>query len=329
MRSLLKFVLFVAVLAIGGYFVRQEGLQGLKERLFPPQAPQSNGTSAVPGVPAQPPVPDQLNAIRLATFNISPLDDQKLAKPFAAMRLAQILQQFDVVALQDIQAPNQSTLVRLVEQINTMGRHYDYVLPPQVGRDPVTQYSAFIFDRATIEVDRRTVYNVDDPSRQLRRRPLVASFRARGVDPSQAFTFTLINVHVSQEQVSTELDLLDDVYRAVRDDGREEDDIILLGDLETDDRHLGQLGQVPYLTCSVFLAPSTVQARLADNVVFNRRATVEFPGRSGVLDLMRQFNLGTREVVELAYHFPVWAEFSIYEGGQAGHVAATPRDLIR
>lgn len=328
MRKLLKFVLLVAVLAVGGYFVRQYGLQGVKERLFPPQAAQSNEATPVAGVPAQPPVPERLSSIRIATFNISPLDDHKLAKPFAAMRLAQILQQFDVVAIQDIQAPNQSTLVRLVEQVNTMGRHYDYVLPPHVGRDTVAQYSAFVFDRATVEVDRRTVYNVDDPTRQLRRRPLVASFRARGVDPSQAFTFTLINVHVSQEQVSTELDLLDDVYRAVRDDGRNEDDIILLGDLETDDRHLGQLGQVPQLTCSVFLAPSTVQARLADNIVFNRHATVEFTGRSGVLDLMRQFNLGTREVVELAYHFPVWAEFSIYEGGQAGHVAAMPRDTL-
>jgi deoxyribonuclease-1-like protein len=325
MRRAVQLVALIAVLAGGWYAWSQYG-ERLKRwaRSSGPEKP-----ATVAGAPVQPPVPERLRSIRIATFNVSPLDERKLTKPFILMRLAQTLEQFDLVALQDIQAPNQSVLVRLLEQVNAMGRHYDYVLPPQVGRDPVAQYSAFVFDRATVEVDRRTVYNVEDPTRQLRRQPLVASFRARGADPSQAFTFTLINVHVSQEQVSAELDLLDDVYRGVRDDGRNEDDIILLGSLETDDRHLGQLGQVPHLTCSVFMAPSTVQARLADNILFNRRATVEFTGRSGVLDLMRQFDMGTREVIELAYHFPVWAEFSIFEGGQAGHVAAAPTEAAR
>lgn len=328
MRKLIFPVLLVLA-AGGGYLLSQYDLQGLKEFQFRPRVAPAKDPAPVAGVPAQPPVPERLNSIRIATFNFSPLDEQKLAKPFVAMRLAQVLQQFDLIAVQDVQAPNQSVLVRLIEMINTMGRHYDYVLPPSVGRDVVHQYSALVFDRATIEVDRRTVYSVEDPTRQLRRKPLVASFRTRGAGPSEAFTFTLVNVHVSPEQVSTELDLLDDVYRAVRDDGRNEDDIILLGDLETDDRHLGQLGQVPHLTCAVFLTPSTVQARLADNLVFDRRATVEFTGRSGVLDFMRQFNLSTREVAELAYHFPVWAEFSIYEGGQAGQVATGPAAVRR
>jgi len=314
----------IAALAGGGWYFythyEVQGLQGLAVR--PRGAPPP--TAPTPGAPVQPPVPERLSSIRVATFNVSPLCDAKLNKPNVAPRLVQTLQQFDIVALQDIQSPNQSVVVRLLELINASGRHYDCVLPPSVGRDPVQQYMAFLFDRATVEVDRRTVYSVDDPSRQLRRKPLVASFRARGVAPADAFTFTLIGVHTSAEQVSVELDLLDDVFRAVRDNGSNEDDVILLGDLGTNDRHLGQLGQVPHITCSVFNIPTTVQARLVDNLLFDRRATVEFTGRCGVLDLMRQFNLSTREIMEISHHFPVWAEFSIYEGGQAGHVAAVP-----
>lgn len=315
-------VLLLAVIAGGAYLFSQYEIQGLKNLSFKPRTPTSSENPPVPGAPAQPPVPERLHSIRVATFNVTPLAPQKLAKSQVMGRLVQVIQQFDVVALQGVQAPNQSVIVQLLEQVNAGGRHYDFALPPSVGRDPVVEYSAILFDRATIEIDRRTVCSVEDPTRQLWRKPLVASFRARGTAPEDAFTFTLVNVHTSPEQVSTELDLLDDVFRAVRDSGWNEDDVILLGDLGTDDRHLGQLGQVPHLACAIFGVPTTLQARPVDNVLFDRRATVEFTGRSGVFDLMRQFNLPARETMEISSHFPVWAEFSIFEGGQAGQVAA-------
>lgn len=325
--------LWVAALvagALGGWYLYTHyevvGLQGVKLR---PRAPISEGGRKETPAPGEPPVPDRLRSIRIASFNINPLDEQKLNQPAVAARLVQVIQKFDIVAIQDVQAPNQGVVVRLVEQVNAGGRHYDFAVPPSVGRDPVEQYSALLFDRATVEIDRRTVYSVDDPTGQLRRKPLVASFRARGADPADAFTFTLINVHVSPDQLSTELELLDDVFRAVRDDGRNEDDIIMLGDLGTDDRHLGQLARVPYLACCIVGVPSTVQAKLVDNVLFDRRATVEFTGRSGVLDVMRQWNLSAREIVQISNHFPVWAEFSIYEGGQAGPIAETPTNEPR
>jgi hypothetical protein len=40
------------------------------------------------------------------------------------------------------------------------------------------------------------------------------------------------------------------------------------------------------------------------------------------MDLMREFNLALRDAVEISDHLPVWAEFSVYEGGQAGHIVA-------
>jgi hypothetical protein len=199
------------------------------------------------------------------------------------------------------------------------------VTAPAVGREPVRQYSAFIFDRATIEVDRATVAVVVDPTHKFRRPPLVAAFRARGPDPSEAFTFTLINVHTDAQQAAEELDALADVFRAVRDDGRGEDDIILLGNLGTDERHLGRLGKVPHITPAVAAGSASVGGlRLTDNLLFDRRATVEFTGRSGIVDLVREAGLSPRDAAELSDHPAVWAEFSIYEGGRAGPVAARP-----
>ena len=317
-------VLLVAAGAGAWYFLQHYQVQGLERVTIKPRAPEPGS----PGAPARPEaelpaVPAGKDTIRIATFNCGPLDQAKLSRPQVLNRLAQVIRRFDIVALQDIQARNQAAVRQLVEQVNADARHYHYAVASNVDQDVVHQFSAFVFDLATIQIDRNTVCPVDDPGGRFRHPPLVAAFRARGPDPTQAFTFTLINVHSEPEQAATELNLLDDVLRAVRNDGRNEDDIVMLGDLGTDDRHLGELGGVPNLTCAVFAMPTTTRGTEAtDNLLFDFRATKEFTGRSGVMDLMRELSLSMQEATELSGHLPVWAEFSVYEGGQAGQVAS-------
>jgi deoxyribonuclease-1-like protein len=53
-----------------------------------------------------------------------------------------------------------------------------------------------------------------------------------------------------------------------------------------------------------------------DNLVFDGRATSEFTGRSGVLDLMVEYGLSEEQALEVSDHFPVWAEFSVFESGR-------------
>lgn len=36
---------------------------------------------------------------------------------------------------------------------------------------------------------------------------------------------------------------------------------------------------------------------------------------------MREFNLSLDQALQVSDHLPVWAEFSVYEGGRAGSVA--------
>jgi len=257
--------------------------------------------------------------IRMATANFGPLDQAKVAKQHVAGRLVQTIRQFDLVALQGIQARDPGLLVQLLEQTNTGGRHYDFAVAPQVGREPTRQYNAFVFDNDTIEIDRRTVVWVDNRAGQFADPPLVAAFRCRGPAPNEAFTYTAINVQISPERTAEELAILAKVYRAVRDDGRNEDDIILMGTLGTDEEHLGPLAVLPNVCSAVSATPTTLRGmRGVDNILFDRRATCEFSHRSGVLDLVRQFNLSPREAAEVADHLPVWAEFSVFEGGQAG-----------
>jgi len=134
-----------------------------------------------------------------------------------------------------------------------------------------------------------------------------------------------VNIHTDPDETEAELNALDDVFRAVRADGRNEDDVVILGDLNADDRHLGQLGEMSGIAWVVSGIPTNTRGTSQyDNIVFDRNATREYVGRGGVFDFMREYNLTQDEALDISDHLPVWGEFSVYEGGAIGRVAARP-----
>jgi deoxyribonuclease-1-like protein len=283
--------------------------------------------------------------IRIATFNIQVFGEHKLADARTAEVLARIIRKFDVVAIQEIRAKDPNLMARFLQLVNAGGFQYDCVVGPRLGRSDSKEQYAYIFDLTRVEIDRTSLYTVADPDDLLHREPYVAGFRARGAPPQEAFTFVLIDIHTDPDETDTELNALDDVFRAVRNDGRGEDDVILLGDLNAgpalntsfggptrrvqpgvDDSNLGQLGAIPYIAYVVSGVPTNTRGdKTYDNILFDRRATTEYTGTAGVLDVMREFNLTMDQALLVSDHLPVWAEFSVYEGGRPGNVAANPQ----
>ena len=322
MKRPLLLVVPLALVVGGWWFFQHYQIEGLDQVHIKPR----DGAAWLSNGPSEEVPPARGGeAIKIASFNIQVFGESKLAKAPVMKVLAEVVRRFDVVAVQEVRAAQQDVLPRFVEMVNAEGAHYDFVLGPRLGRSSSKEQYAFIYDRARLELDRQSVYTVDDPDDRLHREPLVAGFSARGPPSSQAFTFTLVNIHTDPDEVPAELAALDDVFRAVRDDGRREDDIIMLGDLNADDQHLGELGSVPYLTHAISGKPSNTRGTaLYDNILFDSRATTEFTGHAGVFDLMREFNLTLADALEVSDHLPVWAEFSMREGGAPGRLATLP-----
>ncbi|MGW8258248.1 MAG: exonuclease/endonuclease/phosphatase family protein, partial [Thermoguttaceae bacterium] len=267
----------------------------------------------------------------IASFNLDGLDENKLNTLLVSEVLTRVVPQFELIALEGVRGKNQGALVRLVERINALGgRNYNFATGPSQKRDGIEHYSAFVFDRAVLDIDLTMLNFVEDPLDRFRHKPLVGAFRVHGIDPAQAFTFRLLVVETDPKKPAQELDLLAEVYRKLRNDGRNEDDIITLGDFQADDAHLGRLGNLLGMTAVISNIPTTVRGtQLLDNILFDRRATSEFTGRCGVVDLMRQFELTIEQASAISSHLPVWAEFSSYEGGQKGYVPSTPAAQIK
>jgi len=265
------------------------------------------------------------DTIRIASFNIQVFGTAKFNKAEVSDILAQVVRYFDVVAIQEVRSADETLVPRFVDLVNSAGRNYEYVIGPRLGRTSSKEQYAFLFDTERIEVDRRTIYTVSDPDDRLHREPLVAQFRVRGLPANEAFTFKLMNIHTDPDEVPAELEALADALRAVRSDGSGEDDVILLGDLNADDDHYGALRGVYDLTWALSRTPTnTQQNHMYDNLLFDRNATSEFHGRSGVLNLRTEFGLSLEQALAISDHLPVWGEFSAYEGGGEQRLATRP-----
>ncbi len=337
MGRMLTFALLVAIVGGGTYLLMNYSVSIARDgngarTIKIVRRTATAGTAPASSAPANlVPAAVGQTTIRIATFNVDRLDAHKLANRQVNDVLLRLIPHFDILAVQGLQSRNVGLLHELVEQVNAMGHHYDFAAGKILPEQSAELFGAFLFDRRTIEIDHALASPIRDPAGWFRRRPLVAEFRTRGADPAAAFTFKLINVHTDLDRAEAELDLLDNVYQAVRDDrtiqegGPSEDDVILLGDLAADPANLGELGKLLDITVAVTSTPTTFRGtRPIDNILFNRRATTEFTGRAGVLDLMRQFDLTPEIARQVSRHLPVWAEFSTIEGGDYDHLAKQP-----
>lgn len=269
-----------------------------------------------------PPAARGKGTIRIASFNLQAFGPAKAERRDTLELIARMVRRFDVVAMQEVRSERPDALQQLLARVNATGGHYGLIAGPRVGRTAVKEQFIFLYDQATIEADLSAAYTVEDPDDLLHRPPFVGCFRARGPSAEQAFTFSLVNLHVDPDEVAEEVKVLDNVFFAVRDDGRGEDDVILLGDFNADDRNLQDLGRVSGMLAAISGRPTnTRQTAQYDNLVFQLPATSEYAGQSGVFDFMREFNLTMDQALQVSDHMPVWAEFSVLEGGAQSAVA--------
>lgn len=274
------------------------------------------------------------NVIRIASFKVQPDFQQGQRATSEAMAIdliADICRRYDAIAFQGIDFQSSMWLRRLTEKMNQI----PIAGTPIAGRPAITNLanyafisdrerivagetvSAIVFNEATLEMDRSQWYTVADPDNILTREPIVGWFRTRGPSSNEAFTFSLVNIKLDSRRPEMELGRIGDLYRAIRNDGRQEDDVLIVGDFNTADNGLRPMRKRNGLTWVVSnRATTTRYDSQNDNLVFNDVATVEFTGRGGVFDFMRHYNLRLDAALSVSEHMPVWGEFSIYEGTQ-------------
>ena len=255
--------------------------------------------------------------ILIASFNIQVFGESKMKDPWVMERIVHILRQFDIVAIQEVRATNQSLIPRLIEMVNAQGAKYDYVLGPRLGRTDSKEQYAYVYDSNSVVTHQDACYTIKDEQDLLHREPFVARFVSRVPQNVRPFSFSLVNMHTDPDEVKFELPVMDTVLTSIREYEyvyAQEDDVLLMGDLNASPKQFGKLAQVRDIFWTVDTEPTnTIRKSVYDNIIFDRRLTTEFTGRCGVLDMCQMFNCRTEEALRISDHLPIWAEFSSFE----------------
>lgn len=308
--------------------------EGAREPFHATRRSHGSGYSSLPSASGAIPVSTSRQArrsIRIATFAIDGTSGDRRDVSKTTM-LADICRRYDVIALQCIEnASATGTASRMLDDlVSHMNRQqlgmnagvlpeYQLLIGQSHARMNQGTQLAIVFDARAVQLDEGHWYTMNDPDGALGTPPIVAWFRTRGVPLDQAFTFSLVNVQLDAHRPDQELIYVSEIFRAVRDDGRHEDDVILAGNFNAGDRGLGPVQKRFGLTWVISGVPTnTRRTAQFENVVFNGGATVEYTGQFGVFDFLKHYNLRLVDALELSSHLPVWAEFSLREGDSTG-----------
>lgn len=274
--------------------------------------------------------------IRIATFNIQTFDKTKASDAEVMPILAQVISQFDVVAIQEVQGGDSEPIQALVDLLRASGAYYSATVSEPIGRMSQTESYAYIWDETRIQFVNQSAYLVQDQADRMHREPMVASFESRAglADGRRPFRFTLINAHTSSSEVDAsaiadEMNVLDDVFVRVRDYDYKmtgEEDCIMLGDLNVDTVGLRELGQIPnIISIAGDLKTNTLRTETFDHILIDRTMTREFTGRFGQIDFVLDLELSQEQALRVSDHLSLWAEFSAYEMPRFEAVANQPQ----
>ena len=263
--------------------------------------------------------------LRVGSWALNGLGSGKLSNEEIRRNLVRVIRQFDMVALQQLSASERDLVPLLVDAVNAgpsdgEDRHYDFVIGKPSGPSGSREQLAFIFDSGRIRVDRSQTYTVADPDDRMTYDPLVGWFQAAEPRVDSAWTFSVANIRIDLGHAPDEVALLPSMLRAIRYDGRGEDDVVMVGLLQADDAYLIPDVMGDRVSAAVVkTATEVIGKHQTSNILVDVGPTTEYVGRGGALDFLRIYNLSLEAAQAVSSQLPVYAEFSATEGGVPTH----------
>ncbi len=309
----------VAVIVV---FAAALGYHLVEGDVLPAGAPSPEPAELAPaGAPTEPaPTPE---TVKVASWNIL-----NLGRETPVEQRAEIIAQFDIVALQEVESLE--GLERLRAQVEAeAGTPWEMAVSEKVGEGNAAEYYAFVYrtDRVQ-EVDGpKGVYPEPSPA-DFSREPFFATFKAGDFD------FTVATIHVTFGKASertAEVTRLADVWEHIQGLDQAENDILLMGDFNRNKPTHSAFDALEDLGVSnlvvgtnVFTAYSTKPDKIGsnwyDNIWMDPQYTGhEYAGHNGVEYIHERYyqdadhpHLEVRKKV--SDHCPVWAEFHTTKG---------------
>ena len=249
--------------------------------------------------------------ITLASFNIQIFGKSKREKEDVMNVLTDIVQQYDITAIQEVRDSSEKTVPYFVSRLNSKsGKTYDYVVSPRLGRTSSKEQYVFVYDTKTMQYTGKS-FVWDDSNDIFEREPFAAQFKSGDLD------FILVNIHTKPDDAGKEIMALEQVMKDTDAYFTDDNDVIVLGDYNSDGSYFSETINTGFRANTYYWVigddqDTTVAAsdNTYDRIVFNKEFTQEdYTGESGIVRFDQSFNLAPDFTKKVSDHYPVWAVF--------------------
>jgi len=257
--------------------------------------------------------PETGETIKIASFNIQVFGKTKASKPEVMDILADIISQFDLVAIQEIRDKSGTAIVKLEQAVDNLGEDYTVIIGPRLGRTSCKEQYAF-----TYRTDKFNIlgsYTYDDHLHDVfHREPFVAHFQAK----SGTFDFLVLSIHTDPDMATEEINALPMVISDAIQHFSEHV-VIALGDYYSDCSYFDEDTITTVFPASGYMslipnsADTTVKGTVCtyDRIIITTQAEEDYDGNCGVYRFDTVHGLSQDKADDVSDHYPVWAEFYV------------------
>jgi len=167
------------------------------------------------------PIIKRVNYIHFGSWYIDKLTQAKLRESTVKYTIQDVIQDFDLIAIQGIQDPYQKVIPELLVGYDD----YDYIISGQLGKDEPKEQFAFIYNTQIIRFIGKSTYK--DRDNLFERDPFIGYFQVGNYD------FVMVQLHIKETDATQEIINIQKVYDFAENEF-DDNDIIILGNLNAD-----------------------------------------------------------------------------------------------
>jgi endonuclease/exonuclease/phosphatase family metal-dependent hydrolase len=246
--------------------------------------------------------------IKIAAFNVQVFGVSKASKDEVMQTLAQIVRNYDVIAIQEIRDKSQTALPSLVELVNSDGSEYEYVVSERLGRSSSKEQYAYIYNNNTVQITGNShTYPEPEGTDPFHRQPYIASISTKKGN----FDATLIVIHTDPDEATEEINALDDVLNYSRGLYPKENDFIIIGDLNADGTYfdedsMSDLNEYQWIIDNSLDTTTRSTDYTYDRIILTDDS--DYTGNSGVFRFDTEYGLSEKETIAVSDHYPIYVE---------------------
>jgi len=231
------------------------------------------------------------NILTVGSFNIQTFGKSKCEKEEVMLIIKDIVEDFDIVAVQEIRDASGESPNILLDLLNSS--KYGIVISPRLGRSSSKEQYAFYYDKNFATYKSSFVY--DDSYDWFERPPFTAVFSINNTD------YAFVNIHIKPEDAKAEISHLKD---AVADISTQ--NIIVLGDFNADGSYLDEKSK-PGITGLAYYIPDSYDTTVGKAFyTYDRMLGNVNILQSGVYKFDNVFSLSYEEAKSVSDHYPVY-----------------------